>query len=398
MTQTSRGAPSPWPSAQEDRRLSLPGAIAANAAAGTLFAWSVLLPALGAQLRRGPLALGPVFATSLAAFAVAVVFGGASVDRQGPRRAVMVAGLLCGGGLVLGAYSVNVLMLHLGIGVLFGLGSGLVYLSTVSYATTRAGQRRGWAVGAVIAAYAAGPMVAAPLGGLSADRWGARATLSVAAVAVGGVIVVAGHELPGPLNPALSADGVKVAPVGDRAALAALWCFSLGAFAPGLFGFAYAANIATQHGASPRGAAVAVAVLAAANVAGRLLATPLSNRIGLCAALAFVLGVVALALVTLARLPAAPATASLSLLGMQYGVTSALLPLAVRGVCGQRRFATAYGRVFSSWGAAGLVGPAVGAALYDDVSGFAHSSEALLLGVMVAATALAVYHRRRGRL
>ena len=89
--------------------------------------------------------------------------------------------------------------------------------------------------------------MAAPLGVLGVDRWGSRVTLLVAALAVGGIIVVAGQGLPGPRDEPPAADAVSVAPVGDPAAMAALWCFSLGAFAPGLFGFAYAADIAL-HG------------------------------------------------------------------------------------------------------------------------------------------------------
>lgn len=383
------------PSMDTGGRSSLLSALAANAAAGTLFSWSVLLPALSARLGRPAVELGAVFSTSLVAFAIAVLCSGATVDRHGPRRATALAGMLSGAGLVLGAYAPNVLFLHLGIGVLFGFGSGLTYLATVSWATTRAGPRRTWAVGVVVASYAAGPMVAAPLAGLGADQWGTQTTLSIAALTVGGVMLLASRGLPGPLDPPQSSGGGEAARVGDVAALIALWFFSLGAFAPGLLGFAFAATIATHQGMSPRGAGVLLALMATANLLGRLCAAPLRIRIGLGAALVADLGALTLALVTLAWVPGALATVvGLLLIGIQYGMTSALLPLSTQAVSGAARFATAYGRVFSSWGVAALLGPATGAALYDVTDGFSRGFEASLVGTAVAAIALVVYHHR----
>lgn len=359
-----------------------------------MFAWSVLLPALSAELARPAAELGSVFSSSIVAFAVAVLCGGSAVDRRGPRRVMAAGGLLCGGGIALAAAAGNALVLHLGVGVLFGLGSGLTYLSAVSWATTRGGGL--WAVGVVVAAYAAGPVVTAPLGSLGIERWGWRTTLVVAAVTVGAVIVVASRGLPGPLEPSSAVARGEKGPVGDPTALAALWWFSLGAFAPGLLAFANAAHVATERGVSPGGAAVAVALMAAANVAGRLCAASLVLRIGLRRALAADLGALAVCLVALARLPGAVAVVvGLSLLGVQYGLTSALLPAATREVSEEGRFGAAYGRVFSSWGVAGLLGPAVGAALYDESLGHSRSFAASLGGAAIAAVALLVLQRQQ---
>ncbi len=400
-------------------RRTLLSAAAANAAAGTLFAWSALLPSLGAEQGRPTVDLGSVFSVALVAFAGAALLGGGMVDRHGPRRVTLLAGLVSGTGLGVGALAGNLLLLHLGIGVLFGLGSGLAYLSTVSWASTHEGPHRMWAVGVVVAAYAAGPVAAAPLGALAADRWGPGAALGVAAVVVAGVMTLASRGLPGPAardggaarsvpaegpagGPAGQSAGDRSrrrsgGPVGDAAGMATLWLFSLGAFVPGLLGFAYAGDIAIQGGLSAQHAGVAVAAMAVANVTGRLLAAALVHAIGLGATLVTTLGVVALALTTLTWLPGPVGLlAGLGLLGGQYGLVSALLPMATREVAAEGRFATAYGRVFSSWGVAGLLGPALGAALYDGTSGYARSFAAALAAVAVAALALAGYwHRGR---
>jgi MFS transporter, OFA family, oxalate/formate antiporter len=378
--------------------LQLLCAVAVNAAAGTLFAWSVLLPALGQDLGRSADELGTVFSSALLVFALAVLFGGGAVDRHGPRSTAAVAGLLSGGGLALAAVAGDLLTLHVGIGVLFGFGSGLAYLSAVTWAGTRDRSRRARAIGVVVAAYALGPVAAAPLGSLGVDLLGRRPTLVVAAAVVAAVTLAASRGLPGPTGAARTQrlpEGLP--PVGDPLALAALWLLFLAAVAPGLLAFAYAAQIATERGVAPGTAGVVVALMAVGNVAGRLLSAPLTVRVGLRASLWGSLAALVAALAMLAWSSAAPvAVVGLVLLALQYGLVSALLPAATRRVSGAARFGTAYGRVFSSFGPAAVAGPALGAVLHDSADGYARGFQASLVGVVVAMSALATYQHRLG--
>jgi hypothetical protein len=157
-------------------RLPLLSAVAANAAAGTLFAWSVLVPALSAELGRPAVELGSVFSSSLVAFAVAVLCGGTAVDRQGPRRAMAVGGLLSGGGNRPGGGSRE-------RAVPPSRRRGVLRSRQRPHLPQRGllGDHSGrglWAVGVVVASYAAGPVVTAPLGSQAVDRWGWRTALS----------------------------------------------------------------------------------------------------------------------------------------------------------------------------------------------------------------------------
>jgi OFA family oxalate/formate antiporter-like MFS transporter len=376
--------------------LPLLSAAAVNAAAGTLFAWSVLLPSVSGELGVPADELGVVFSTALVVFALGVLFGGRWVDLHGPRRAAAVAGVLCGAGLTASAFAGNVLMLSVGFGALFGAGSGLAYLSAVSWATTRDDGHRARAIALVVAAYAAGPVVAAPLGTATVSGWGWRPTLVAAAVVVTVVVLVASRGLPVPVasrpgpSPARSEDTV-----GDGVALSMLWLLFFGAAAPGLLAFAYGTQIATERGLSPGAAGVVVALMAGGNVVGRLLSSPLSVWLGLLRAAWMAQGALLVALVALAWSPAAEVTVlGLALLSLQYGLVSAVLPAATREVSGEARFGTAYGRVFCSFGAAAVVGPALGAALHDVPDGYAGGFQACLVGAAVAGLALAVYQRR----
>jgi OFA family oxalate/formate antiporter-like MFS transporter len=98
--------------------------VAANAAAGTLFAWSVLLAPLSSDLGVQTEDLSTIFSSALVAFALAVTVSGRVVDQFGPRRTTGLASFLSGLGLVVAGLGAHTLLLHVGIGVLFGFGSG----------------------------------------------------------------------------------------------------------------------------------------------------------------------------------------------------------------------------------------------------------------------------------
>lgn len=364
----------------------------ANGAAGTLFAWSVLLRPVGADLGVPADSLGSVFAVALASFAVSMLLGGGAVDRHGPRRTTALAGLLAGTGLVVAASAPDLLLLHLGYGVLFGLGSGLTYLSTVTWAGTRPGGHRAVATSVVVAAFAAGPVVAAPAAAWAIDRWGWRPAL------LGWGIVVATAALAGARGlPRSSLTGPPKAPAGaagDPVALVALWVLFLTTVSPGLLAFAYAAEVAGERGLSGTAAALVVSGMAAGNLAGRLLAAPLTHLGGVVTPLWIVLALLVPALGLLgSSVPAGIAVMALVVVAGQYGLVSATLPLATWRVSGDERFATAYGRVFSSFGVAGLGAPALGAWLHAG-DAYAAAFRALLVAVAVATVALLVYRRR----
>jgi OFA family oxalate/formate antiporter-like MFS transporter len=138
-----------------------------------------------------------------------------------------------------------------------------------------------------------------------------------------------------------------------------------------------------------------VSLMALGNVAGRLLTAPLTTALTLRGALWTTVVVLALTLVLLGWL-SSPAVVVLGLpiLGVQYGAASALLPMVTRAVSGEHRFATAYGRVFSSWGVAGVLGPTVVAALHEGGDEYVPAFRMSLLAVALAAPALALVQRR----
>ncbi len=374
--------------------LTLLAMLGANAAAGMLFSWSVLLTPISKDLGASVEELSTIFSTSLVAFAFAVTTSGGVAERRGTRVTTAAAGVLVGLGLVVAGVSASPLVLHLGIGVLFGFGSGLTYLSVVAWADAR-GDGRHWLVGLVVAAYAAGPVAGAPLGTIATAHLGWRATLVIGGVVVAGLILLASGGMPSRAEAASPGGSERrIGTVTGTHGLGVLWVLFLGLFVPGLMVFAHAASMAEQLGMSSAAAGNVVAAMALGNVGGRLLAAPLATRFEIHTALWVTLVILVAALVPLAFVPSRDVVMlSLPLLGVQYGVASALLPMATRAVSGGSRFASAYGRVFSSWGVAGILGPSVLAAAPDG-DGYQRAVQLSLLAAALAVPALVVLGRR----
>lgn len=111
-------------------------------------------------------------------------FAGALVDRFGAVRVLAVGALLYGLGVASMAFASTPLELHLGAGVLVGLGMGGASYVTVLGALGRLvpEERRSWALGIATAAGSLGQFLFAPLGQAFIDAFGWQyATLLLAA-------------------------------------------------------------------------------------------------------------------------------------------------------------------------------------------------------------------------
>jgi len=91
---------------------------------------------------------------------------GGWLERQGPRKAGVIAALCWCGGLVISAFGVKwhqIWMLWLGSGVIGGIGLGLGYISPVSTLIKWFPDRRGMATGMAIMGFGGGAMIGAPV-------------------------------------------------------------------------------------------------------------------------------------------------------------------------------------------------------------------------------------------
>lgn len=372
-------------------------AAAVNLAGGALFAWSILLPSLVADFGTSSVTVSSVFSAALVMFAVVVLVAGRLTDDRSPRALTVAAGVVAGLGLALSAGAPSLPFVVVGYGGLFGLGSGLAYATVVGVASTRFGERRGLALGVVIGAYAAGPVLVGPLGAVSIEAVGWRPTVAVLAFAIAVAISVAAAWLPAApvaASPRTDNGSTRRAPAARRG-LWWLWALFLCATAPGLLAFAYTTDIAVERGLPAGTAGVVVGSLAIGNLGGRLVAGPLSDRRGTVATTTVALIALTLAVAALGWLSDATVVfLALPVLGAAYGAVSTLLPAATADLVGRERFGTSYGRVFSSWGVAGVLGPAAGGWLHGATGSYRLAFQLSVVAGLLALGALAAFARR----
>ncbi|MBM3965881.1 MAG: MFS transporter [Planctomycetes bacterium] len=151
-----------------------PASIAIHLCIGSVYAWSIFNPAL--VRIRGVVASSSqdwTLSQVVWVFTVAIVFLGLSaaiagkwLERVGPRTVGIVAGLLWGGGMILGAVAIwlqQLWLLYLGYGVMGGCGLGLGYVSPVSTLIRWFPDRRGMAAGLAIMGFGGGAILATPI-------------------------------------------------------------------------------------------------------------------------------------------------------------------------------------------------------------------------------------------
>lgn len=368
-------------------RRAVVGAVLLGFAVSPLFAWNVFTPSLRREFDVDEATLATVFSVGLAAFALSVLVGGRFADVIAPRRLALITAAVTVVGLLGSAAASSVAALVVTYGLVLGSGTGLGYATAVRVAGT-VKSRRGLALSVVVSAYAAGTVVVAPVAVWLLGTVGRGWTFVALAGLLGGCLVAAAVLVSGqPPRPSPRQRHATRRCRSTGPLVGALWvAFGFGS-APALAAFAHAGELAGPSA----GAALAVPLLSFGNFAGRLLAGPLSDRVGRSAALHANCAVLVVACLPLAVDAAGPLSLlSLLLLGIQYGALSVLAPAATSDAVPSQCFGATYGVVFTGWGVAGLVAP-VAAALLAAAAGFDGVYLVAVGAAAISWTSVAVY-------
>ena len=316
----------------------------------------------------------------------AAVFG-AWVEREGPRKAGVVAAFCWGGGFflsALGIYLHQIWLLWLGSGVIGGCGLGLGYISPVSTLIKWFPDRRGMATGLAIMGFGGGAMIGTPL----ADRTHAPFRHAVVGGRVADVRVLRRDlfrgdddrraELPtsasrlvaarltdaGSSSPAAAARNVPVNLAWRTRQFWLLWavlCLNVSA-GIGVLGMASPMIQEVFRGRVDASAAAGFAgLLSLFNIAGRIFWASLSDRLGrrLTYTIFFALG-----FGLYASVPLTAAAGSLALfvaifciILTMYGGGFATIPAYLADLFGAGHVSAIHGRLLTAWSTAGVLGP-----------------------------------------
>ncbi len=309
------------------------------------------------------------------------------VEREGPRKAGVVAACCWGGGFflsALGVYTHQVWLLWLGSGVIGGCGLGLGYISPVSTLMKWFPDRRGMATGLAIMGFGGGAMIGTPLADQLMQRFATSTSVGVwqTFVVMGALYLTAmligafGYRLPPPgwkpagWTPPPSEDSVARAQGLTAAAawttpqfwlLWAVLCLNVSA-GIGVLGMASPMIQEMFQGRVTASAAAGfTGLLSLFNIGGRIFWASLSDRIGRKATYAvfFLLGAG-----LYASVPAIGTSGNLALfvavfcvILTMYGGGFATIPAYLADLFGIGHVSAIHGRLLTAWSTAGILGP-----------------------------------------
>lgn len=344
-----------------------------NFCLGIFYAWSVFADGLIKELGWTKSMATLPYTIELLAYAVAMVLGGRFQDRYGPRKAVMLSGLLAGSSFLVSYFTASPVGVAVGFGVIFGSASAFGY-SAVTPAVIRwfPPEKKGLVTGIVLMSLASAALVWSPLVNLLIIKYGVINTFLICGIALLLIILPASRviRVPEGEKEFLQQAALKAGLAGDewrvtlrRPEFRIIWLMVGLTSGVGIMFVGQLVQIAELNYQIAWGYLL-VSLFAGANAIGRMVGGLVCDRFGymrnLKAGLMLMTGSMLFFLSGGGHLTLVAASV---LLGLSYGSLFTSFPLIVAEIFGLKNFGLNYGLIFTSLGLVGGLGPLVAAAL-----------------------------------
>ena len=339
---------------------------------GSVHAFSVFMVPFEVLLELPRSEISLIYSFALVAITLSVLLGYRLYSLLPAWWLVFITCLIAAAGLLLAASSVTWWMLFAGYSLAFGFSNGVGYGFSLQLVGRVMPEIKGFAMGAVTAAYAVGSIVFAKIFAWRIALVSVESALLSLAIAIIGcgtlaaIMLRLAHASYGESRH----DDSQDRPAIDQLKVIQFWiAYVTGVFA-GLMAIGHAVGIALSKAASTELATLAAMSIGIGSTVGGFLAGWLVDR---WPANRFLIGLPllsAFALLGISATENAIATVVLlSLVGFSYGSIIAIYPVAISdyfSVWGPQ----AYGRIFIAWGFAGLVAPWSAGLIYDLRGGY----------------------------
>lgn len=321
-----------------------------------------------------------IFAVYVFSYSVLSAVSGMLTDRFGPRIVVSGGAVVLTAGYLVWATAPNVWLVFLGLGVIAPIGMSASWVPCSATVVRWFVERRGTAVALATAGGSVANIVVPPVSAALVQQYGWRTALG-SLVIIGGLAMFGAAQIfrRDPESIGQHPDGAAQAPVdlGDGGGLTApearrtttfwliLGMYSL-SFLVVFVPFAHINQFATSLGVEAVAAATVISSIGVGGLTGRLLAGPVSDRIGrrrvvAAAFLIQVAGFIGLATANglIVLYPSAAA------FGFGYGSSVAAFPPLIGDYFGRAHAGAIVGRLFGAAASLAAVGPYVAQLLVD---------------------------------
>ncbi len=353
-----------------------------NLCLGSIYAWSVFSSAmadyfnasLGMNVTPGDLAIVYTIANSVGP--ITMITGGWFNDKFGPKKVIIVGGIMWGLGMFLSGFATSVGFLIVTYGLIGGLGLGMAYGSTISTCVKFFPDKRGLIGGITTAVYGMSSVILPPI--VTVVVQNSDATFAFKAVGIVFIILITvscmfleqcpeGYK-PAGWEPAKANCGNMPKNLDWKGMLSTpvfyvmLLLLTCGAFT-GMMVTSQASSMAQNMiGMSAASASIAVSVLALFNAFGRIVAGVLSDMIGRINTLALACAMAICGLLCLINSGNGDVGlfyVGVSVLGVSFGSFMGVYPGFTADQFGPKNNSVNYGIMFIGFALAGYFGPQI---------------------------------------
>jgi len=364
-----------------------------NLCLGSIYAWSVFSAAMadyfnatmGSNITPGDLAIVYTIANSVGP--ITMISGGWFNDKFGPKKVILVGGIMWGLSMFLSGFATSVGYLIATYGIIGGLGLGMAYGSVISTCVKFFPDKRGLIGGITTAVYGASSVILPPIVTAIVSRTDASFAFKLVGIIFIVLIAVSCMFLeqcpedyvPSGYVVSTTGSGAKIENKNWKEMLKTpvfyvmLLLLTCGAFS-GMMIISQASSVAQNMiGMTAVQASLAVSVLALFNAFGRILAGYISDKLGRINTLmiACMLGCIGgFILYNCGTGAAGLFYVGLAIVGMSFGSFMGVYPGFTADQFGPKNNSVNYGIMFIGFALAGYFGPQIMRGVYASTGAY----------------------------
>jgi MFS transporter, OFA family, oxalate/formate antiporter len=350
---------------------AIAAATALNLPLGSIYAFSVFLKPIEAELGLSRSDMSLVFAIASVGFTVGMLLVPIAFGRWSAGALVGISGLAGVVGVALSAVAGGLGLLLLGYSVLFGISGGATYIVAQQSANLLVTRNRGLVNGYITGLYPAGAMVAAPLFGWCNAALGYRATLWLLALVLLGASLASIWLLrhSGVVLPRRAAGNADTK--GRTAIFVRMWTLFFLAAAAGLTVLSQAAGIIAAYGGTAALALTATTAITGAVAVARLSGGWLTDRFAVPFVCAGAHGFALTGAVLLTVFPSPLVAAfALAMVAMGHGFISGATASGIALYWPASAFGRIASQLYIGWCVAAISLPLLAGYLFDLTHGY----------------------------
>ena len=378
----------------------------ANLCLGSIYSWSVFAAPLGEYLSKlnhttiTSADLAIVYTVANSVGPITMITGGWFNDKFGPKKVILIGGIMFGLGMLLSGFSTSIPYLIISYGLLCGLGLGMDYGCIISTCVKFFPDKRGLIGGISTAAYGMSSVILPPIAAAIISVNGISFAFIFLGIIFTVILIICSlviekcpdSFIPAGWTPNISKCQTQIKNYSWKSMLKMpifyimLFLLLCGAFS-GMMIISQASSIASNLvGIASTAASLSVSILALFNVTGRLMAGYLSDKIGRINMLTIsnllsILGLFILWSCGLGNI--VKFHIGVSLVGFCFGSFMGIYPGFTADQFGSKNNSVNYGIMFIGFALAGFFGPTIMKTIYS-ITG--HYNNSFLVAILLSAS------------